>query len=41
MDQIGFDAYDAGPLVEGRRFDPGTPLFNVALNREEVAAALA
>lgn len=41
MDQIGFDAYDAGPLSGGRRFDPGTPLFNVALTREEVAAALA
>lgn len=40
MDQIGFDAYDAGPLAQGRRFDPGTPLFNVALNGREVAAAL-
>jgi predicted dinucleotide-binding enzyme len=41
MDQIGFDAYDAGPLSAGRRFDPGTPLFNVALTRDEVAATLA
>lgn len=41
MDQIGFDAYDVGPLAGGRRFDPGTPLFNVALTRDEVAAALA
>jgi 8-hydroxy-5-deazaflavin:NADPH oxidoreductase len=41
IDQIGFDAYDAGPLADGRRFDPGTPLFNVALTRDEVAAALA
>jgi predicted dinucleotide-binding enzyme len=41
IDQIGFDAYDAGALSDGRRFDPGTPLFNVALTRDEVAAALA
>jgi predicted dinucleotide-binding enzyme len=41
MDEIGFDAYDAGSLPDGRRFDPGTPLFNVALTRDEVAAALA
>ena len=41
LDQIGFDAYDAGSLADGRRFDPGTPLFNVALTRDEVAAALA
>ena len=40
IDQIGFDAYDAGSLADGRRFDPGTPLFNVALTRDEVAAAL-
>ena len=41
IDEIGFDAYDVGPLADGRRFDPGTPLFNVALTRDEVAAALA
>ncbi|HVL05879.1 MAG TPA: NADPH-dependent F420 reductase [Acidimicrobiales bacterium] len=41
IDQIGFDAYDAGSLADGRRFDPGTPLFNVALTSDEVAAALA
>ena len=41
IDEIGFDAYDAGPLSAGRRFDPGTPLFNVALTADEVAAALA
>ncbi len=41
IDEIGFDVYDAGPLSAGRRFDPGTPLFNVALTRDEVAAALA
>jgi 8-hydroxy-5-deazaflavin:NADPH oxidoreductase len=41
IDELGFDTYDVGPLAEGRRFDPGTPLFNVALTRDEVAAALA
>lgn len=41
IDQIGFDAYDVGSLADGRRFDPGTPLFNVALTADEVAAALA
>jgi predicted dinucleotide-binding enzyme len=41
MDEIGFDSYDVGPLAAGRRFEPGTPLFNVALTRDEVAAALA
>jgi 8-hydroxy-5-deazaflavin:NADPH oxidoreductase len=41
IDQIGFDAYDAGSLPDGRRFEPGTPLFNVALTSDEVAAALA
>lgn len=41
IDEIGFDAYDVGSLADGRRFDPGTPLFNVALTRDEVAAALA
>ena len=41
IDEIGFDAYDAGSLPDGRRFDPGTPLFNVALTRDEVATALA
>jgi predicted dinucleotide-binding enzyme len=40
IDQLGFDAYDAGSLSDGRRFDPGTPLFNVALTSDEVAAAL-
>ena len=41
IDEIGFDAYDVGPLADGRRLEPGTPLFNVALTRDEVAAALA
>ncbi|MGI8985065.1 MAG: NADPH-dependent F420 reductase [Acidimicrobiales bacterium] len=40
MDEVGFDAYDAGPLAAGGRFDPGTPLFNVALTSDEIRAAL-
>src|SRR3954452_14932714 len=27
LDAIGYDAYDAGPLAEGRRFQPGTPAY--------------
>jgi len=41
IDQLGFDVYDAGALVEGRRQQPGTPVYNIALTRDELAAALA
>jgi 8-hydroxy-5-deazaflavin:NADPH oxidoreductase len=27
--QFGFDVVDVGPLAEGRRFQPGTPAYNV------------
>lgn len=27
LDAIGYDAVDAGPLAEGRRFQPGTPAY--------------
>jgi len=27
LDSIGYDAYDAGPLAEGRRFQPDTPAY--------------
>jgi 8-hydroxy-5-deazaflavin:NADPH oxidoreductase len=27
LDSLGYDAYDAGPLAEGRRFQPGTPAY--------------
>jgi 8-hydroxy-5-deazaflavin:NADPH oxidoreductase len=27
LDAIGYDAVDAGPLAEGRRFQPCTPLY--------------
>lgn len=29
LDAIGYDAVDAGPLAEGRRFQPGTPAYGV------------
>ena len=41
VDQIGFDTYDAGPLAAGRRLQPGSPVYNVRLSREEIATALA
>jgi predicted dinucleotide-binding enzyme len=28
IEQFGFDVVDAGPLAEGRRFQPGTPAYN-------------
>ena len=27
LDSIGYDAYDAGPLAEGRRFQVGAPAY--------------
>jgi predicted dinucleotide-binding enzyme len=27
LDQIGYDAYDVGPLAEGWRYQPGTPAY--------------
>ena len=27
LDSVGYDAYDAGPLAEGWRFQPGTPAY--------------
>ncbi|NYJ05779.1 NADPH-dependent F420 reductase [Petropleomorpha daqingensis] len=27
LDSIGYDAYDAGPLAEGWRYEPGTPAY--------------
>lgn len=40
LDDIGFDAYDAGPLAAGRRLEPGSPVYNVRRTRDELAAAL-
>jgi len=41
LDQFGFDVVDAGPLVEGRRFQKDTPGYCVRLNREKLINALA
>lgn len=42
VDEIGFDAVDAGGLVEGgRRQQPGTPVYNEPLDAAEARAALA
>lgn len=38
---FGFDAVDAGPLAEGRRFERGTPAYCVPLGREALLQALA
>ncbi len=41
LDAIGYDVVDAGPLAEGRRFQPGTPLYGsvYAGGREDFAAS--
>jgi predicted dinucleotide-binding enzyme len=41
INACGFDAVDAGPLAEGRRFQPDTAAYNVRMTTEELAAALA
>jgi predicted dinucleotide-binding enzyme len=40
IDQFGFDTVDAGPLAEGRRFQPGTLPYNVRLDAAELRSAL-
>jgi len=41
IESFGFDVVDAGPLVEGRRFDRDKPAYGPNLNAEELRAALA
>jgi predicted dinucleotide-binding enzyme len=41
LDDIGFDAFDAGSLADSRRLEPGSPVYNMRLTRDEIAAALA
>lgn len=41
IDSFGFDVVDAGPLAEGRRFEPNTPAYGPRLTADEVRAALA
>lgn len=38
LEQLGFDVVDAGPLREGRRFQPGTPAYNVRQDAAELRA---
>jgi predicted dinucleotide-binding enzyme len=40
IDTLGFDVVDAGPLGEGRRFQPGTPAYNVRLDATALREAL-
>jgi predicted dinucleotide-binding enzyme len=40
LDEFGFDSIDAGPLVEGRRFQRGTPPYCVPMDTRQMRAAL-
>ena len=40
INQFGFDVVDAGRLAEGRRFQPGTPAYNVRFSADALRAAL-
>lgn len=40
IDEIGFDAVDLGPLAEGRRQQPGTEVYNIALTAQELRRIL-
>jgi predicted dinucleotide-binding enzyme len=41
VDEIGFEPVDAGTLADGKRQEPGTPVYNQALDADGVRAALA
>lgn len=41
VDSFGFDVVDAGPLVEGRRFDRDRPAYGAEAGAEETRALLA
>jgi predicted dinucleotide-binding enzyme len=40
LNQFGFDVVDAGPLVEGRRFQRDTPAYGVTLDSKKLQEAL-
>jgi predicted dinucleotide-binding enzyme len=40
LDQFGYDVVDAGPLAEGRRFQPGTPPYVVRHDADSLRDAL-
>jgi 8-hydroxy-5-deazaflavin:NADPH oxidoreductase len=39
-DSFGYDVVDAGPLVEGRRFQPNTPAYGSRFTTDELRTAL-
>jgi predicted dinucleotide-binding enzyme len=41
IDEFGFDVVDAGPLIEGRRYDRDTPAYGATLNAAQLRDALA
>lgn len=41
VEETGFDAFDAGPLEESWRQQPGTPIYCTDLTKELIGAALA
>jgi 8-hydroxy-5-deazaflavin:NADPH oxidoreductase len=41
LDEFGFDVVDAGPLREGRRFQPGEPVYGVRLDAAALRYGLA
>jgi predicted dinucleotide-binding enzyme len=41
LDSFGYDVVDAGPLAEGRRFEPGTAPYGPRLTVAELRDALA
>ena len=41
IDSLGFDVVDAGPLAEGRRYQPGSPAYGVRRDAAGMRAALA
>ena len=40
LDDLGFDAVDAGPLAESWRQQPGTPVYGLAGGADDIRAAL-
>jgi predicted dinucleotide-binding enzyme len=40
IEEIGFAPVDVGSLAEGRLFEPGSPIYNEAMEREEAVEAL-
>ncbi|HSV64359.1 MAG TPA: NADPH-dependent F420 reductase [Mycobacteriales bacterium] len=41
IESFGFDVVDAGPLSEGRRFQPDTPAYNIRLTAAQLREMLA